>query len=123
MAHAAYAADMPVKAPMPMMAAPYNWGGWYVGGNLGYGWGDRSKPFADPSNFAGLDAYFAAGGNVTPNLKQQGVIGGGQVGYNWDGEPELGCRLGHRFPGFRDEGLGDQHGHAAGRLCYLKSVE
>src|SRR4051812_25437169 len=77
LAQAAYAADMPVKAPMPMMAAPYNWGGWYVGGNVGYGWGDRSKPIADPSFFPGLDAYFAAGGNVTPNLSQQGVIGGG----------------------------------------------
>ena len=37
----ASAADLPAKAPMvkALVVAPYNWGGWYVGGNVGYGWG------------------------------------------------------------------------------------
>jgi outer membrane immunogenic protein len=35
---AASAADMPVKAPMAPVAAPYNWNGLYLGVNGGYGW-------------------------------------------------------------------------------------
>jgi outer membrane immunogenic protein len=37
---AAMAADMPVKAPIVKAPAvmPFNWTGFYVGGNVGYGW-------------------------------------------------------------------------------------
>ena len=34
----ASAADMPVKA-RPMVVAPYNWTGFYIGATAGYGWG------------------------------------------------------------------------------------
>ena len=37
-----YAADLPVKAPAYKAAPPiaqYNWSGFYVGANVGYGWG------------------------------------------------------------------------------------
>ena len=46
-----------VKAPL----GAYSWAGPYIGGNLGYGWGDVSNSGAKPS----------------------GVLGGLQVGYNW----------------------------------------
>jgi outer membrane immunogenic protein len=87
-AHSALAADMATKAPPAPIApaAAYNWAGWYVGGNIGYGWGGSSDPnvsFADPGAAIGFAGYFAAGGNVTPDLHPTGVIGGGQVGYNW----------------------------------------
>ena len=83
-ASVASAADMAVKAPV---AVPYiyNWGGWYLGGNIGYGWGQDSDPdvtFFDGSG-VGLAANFAAGGNVRPNVRPKGVIGGVQLGYNW----------------------------------------
>jgi outer membrane immunogenic protein len=65
-AGAASAADMPArmptKAPVPYVAL-YNWTGLYIGANIGYGWGRDT-----------------AGGTST-NLN--GVIGGGQIGYNW----------------------------------------
>jgi outer membrane immunogenic protein len=64
-AGAASAADMPAR--MATKAVPYlavyNWTGFYVGANIGYGWGRDT-----------------AGGSST-NLN--GVIGGGQIGYNW----------------------------------------
>ena len=85
-AHVARAADMAMKAPPPPQPASYNWAGWYAGGNIGYGWGVPSDPgvsFVDPGPTIGFGAYFAGGGNVTPNLKPSGVIGGGQIGYNW----------------------------------------
>jgi outer membrane immunogenic protein len=88
-AHLASAADMEINAPaLPVPVAAYNWGGLYVGGNIGYGWGAASDPglsFVDPAAiFAG---YFAAGGNVTPNLNPSGLIGGGQIGFNWNLSP------------------------------------
>jgi outer membrane immunogenic protein len=79
----ASAADMAVKAPP--MAAPlsvYDWTGFYVGVNAGYGWGgntNRNIAFTDPG-IIGFAPYFAAGGNVFPGLKPQGFIGGGQIG-------------------------------------------
>jgi opacity protein-like surface antigen len=35
------AADIPMKAPIvaPPVAAVYNWTGFYIGGNAGWGWG------------------------------------------------------------------------------------
>ena len=59
----ALAADLPVKAPMMSRTevAASTWTGLYLGANLGYGW-----------------ANVGGGSN---NLS--GVIGGGQLGYNW----------------------------------------
>ena len=37
-----YAADMPVKAHVAPIAAVDPWIGWYVGGNIGYSWGNDS---------------------------------------------------------------------------------
>jgi len=61
----AFAADVPVRQQPYYKAAPapvFNWTGFYVGGHVGYGWGN---------------ADFAAGGDV------DGFLGGLQVGYNW----------------------------------------
>jgi outer membrane immunogenic protein len=85
--NSANAADMPTKAPVYKAApmATYNWAGWYVGGNVGYGWGTNSNPnvtFVDGSGI-GVAPYFALGGNVMPSVQQKGVIGGLQLGYNW----------------------------------------
>jgi outer membrane immunogenic protein len=82
----AFAADMPLKAPITAPLSTYNWAGLYVGGNVGYGWGANTNPtvsFVDPGGFAGTAGYFAAGGNVTPNVSPHGAIGGGQIGFNW----------------------------------------
>ena len=72
----ASAADMALKAPPP--ADPiWNWTGWYVGGNIGYSWGRDHGPvtFSDP--VAG--PLFS----VNNNTRLDGVIGGLQVGHNW----------------------------------------
>ena len=86
---AAFAADLPpapsyVKAPV--MAPAYNWSGFYVGGNLGYGWGINTNPaiaFGDPGAGLGTAFFFASGGNQYQNMTPRGVIGGGQFGHDW----------------------------------------
>ena len=89
----AFAADMPVKAPQaaPPPAPVYSWTGWYVGANVGYGWGRSSNnwnfsalgdtgkpgdPFCEPNGFA-----LCVSGSNSNALN--GVIGGFQFGYNW----------------------------------------
>ena len=37
MAAPALAADLPVKAPPPVLPPMYNWSGFYIGGNGGWG--------------------------------------------------------------------------------------
>jgi len=69
-AHAASAADMPVKAA-PMVAPTYNWTGCYVGANAGGGWGNDDWTFV--SGTPGNGPHFNGG------------LAGGQFGcdYQW----------------------------------------
>ena len=58
----ALAADLPrqaTKAPVAPMIPAFNWTGFYIGLNGGYGWADST--FGDANGF----------------------VGGGQIGYNW----------------------------------------
>jgi outer membrane immunogenic protein len=90
---AAFAADLPVKAPVykaPAAAPLYNWSGFYIGGNAGYGWGkantDIAYGAADP--FAGtLGADTIPPFAHSDSLKLNGPNGGGQIGYNWQFAP------------------------------------
>ena len=82
----ALAADMPVKALPPPPVVP-NWTGFYVGGNLGYSWGDASTDRNGTGTtvaFPGLipinNTYSFAGSSTQ---RMEGVIGGGQFGYNY----------------------------------------
>jgi outer membrane immunogenic protein len=90
----ASAADLAYKAaPMPMAPAPFSWTGFYIGANVGGAWTPNSggsdfgplfPPFivlapqaAIPTLIPGQLDVLGGGG------RRSGVIGGGQVGYNW----------------------------------------
>jgi outer membrane immunogenic protein len=81
-AGAALAADMPVKA-RPLAAAPIvGWSGFYIGGNVGYGWStsDGGTACIDDAGVPnGPFCQVVPGGQV----KARGALGGAQVGYNW----------------------------------------
>jgi len=75
----ASAADLPQAQPykVPAIAAPmmYNWSGFYIGGNAGYGWKNQCL---DLTAINGIGNVFAEGCTNTGG----GLIGG-QVGYRW----------------------------------------
>lgn len=79
----AVAADLAVphiitKAPPVIVDPTYNWSGFYAGLNIGYGWG-RSATTSDFIDSGGGSLLSASAGKFGLN----GVIGGGQIGYNW----------------------------------------
>jgi len=83
----ALAADMAVKAPPAPVAAiaPYGWTGFYIGGNVGYGWGDSSYSFS-ADNGAGQGLLNTGISGITPqsgSFRAKGIVGGAQLGYNW----------------------------------------
>ena len=73
----ASAADMgrPVYKATPMTVAAYNGSGLYAGVHVGYG--------ATKANFSGL------GGTSSPD--GDGLLLGGQIGYNWQAAGSPGC--------------------------------
>jgi outer membrane immunogenic protein len=79
----AAAADLPArtytKAPPPVVAAIYDWSGFYIGANGG--WGSSHKCW-DITNFP------PRGGAVIPAFREgchdaTGGVAGGQIGYRW----------------------------------------
>jgi outer membrane immunogenic protein len=78
---AASAADLPLKAAPIAPVAVYNWTGFYVGGNVGGGWGNQAVNFSGTSNILAA----IAAGQLPPSLagNPSGVIGGAQAGYNF----------------------------------------
>ncbi|HMK90868.1 MAG TPA: outer membrane beta-barrel protein [Methylocystis sp.] len=98
---AAHAADLPFAKDAPVFAPPPPpalWSGFYGGVNLGGGWaagGQNSVlPYADPAFPIGASVYGATnlfllpgGGNTSNNTG--GVVGGAQVGYNFELRPSI----------------------------------
>ena len=96
---AASAADMAprmyTKAPIPVVI--YDWTGFYIGGNVGYSWG-RASTDGTLSGTQSVSEFRTAGPTLLPGFpvvtalaslpisgraNVNGVIGGGQAGYNW----------------------------------------
>lgn len=98
--NAASAADMAprmyTKAPAPIVIV-YDWTGFYIGGNVGYSWG-RAATDGDVTGTQSVSEFRSAGPTLLPGFpvvtalaavplsgrsNVNGVIGGGQAGYNW----------------------------------------
>ena len=75
---AADAQDWTRNSPAAVAAASYNWTGFYAGGNIGYSWGHADVNANSASTFGFL---LAGLGGASP--RPDGVIGGLQIGYNW----------------------------------------
>jgi outer membrane immunogenic protein len=73
----ALAADLPLKAPPPVVAA-WNWSGFYIGGHGGYGWGHDSFTNLNDPFFGGKFPSF-----VSTGFDPKGYLGGLHAGANW----------------------------------------
>jgi outer membrane immunogenic protein len=69
-----FAAELPMKAPAATLA--YDWSGFYIGANIGYGSG--SADWTNQTNTTLFGDYL--GGTFSHNMS--GKIGGAQLGYN-----------------------------------------
>jgi len=81
----ASAADLPYRAPAaaPAYVAAPTWTGLYVGANVGYSAG--RSPISSTTTLVGVPpTVFLAG---TSDTSVNGAIGGGQIGYNWQFNP------------------------------------
>jgi outer membrane immunogenic protein len=73
----AFAADLPAAMPTkaPAYVPAWSWSGFYIGGNLGGAWARASD--TETATFPGGTIVTGTSETLT------GVIGGGQIGYNW----------------------------------------
>lgn len=74
------AADLrPVyKAPPAPAPVAYNWSGFYIGGNVGFGWAESKA-----SRFAVNGMVVPPTPPIDPTFDRDGWFGGGQIGWNW----------------------------------------
>ena len=97
---AASAADLPRRAAPPVFTPVpvFTWTGFYAGFNAGYGFGvqdDGAAPVVGVNSLTGLvrpgqTAVIAFGGNS----RNDGFVGGGQIGYNYQLTPGAGVVIG-----------------------------
>jgi outer membrane immunogenic protein len=115
---AVLAADLPVTPPPPVYV-PYSWTGIYLGINLGLG-GDRFQyPF---SVSVPAIATFASG---NASITSSGIIGGGQIGYNWEfgNNVVLGFETDFDGAGIRGKATANLNGIALGAVPFGAAIQ
>ena len=89
---AALTADLPAPLPSPPVYVPpspvYNWTGFYIGGNLGFGWnGGGNSDISDTFGSAfstNTNAQFLGGAQVGVNYEfWGGVVVGAEAMFDW----------------------------------------
>jgi len=118
----ASAADLPRKAPAAPARAPvYGWSGFYVGGNVGGGWGKSDVDFTP--NDTGASSLFFPGGPPSVSMKSSGALGGLQVGYNWQFNPNWLVGLEGDFDFSGVKGAGTAAGLGFGQFPFTLSAD
>jgi outer membrane immunogenic protein len=92
-ANAASAADLAARPYVPAPPVPvFSWTGFYIGGQVGTGWGTSQTDVDVGNTFIGapvnqtVNQLIAGNLNLSvplPQVQMNGFLGGGQVGYNW----------------------------------------
>jgi outer membrane immunogenic protein len=80
----AFAADLSLKpiynpAPTAPALATYNWTGFYIGGNVGYGWSHRNLT----NTITGTSGGTQLSASNSASDHGRGWLGGGQIGFNY----------------------------------------
>jgi len=82
---AAAAADLPSrKGPLEVIVPPpaISWSGFYVGLNAGYAFNNSDSTFHNAATFPPFLPQIGQGATGVVSVKNDGFIGGGQIGYN-----------------------------------------
>ena len=80
---------MATAVAAPNTPNPPSWTGFYVGGNIGYSWGEARTDIAGDAIFASTSGVILGGlpwrtpFALSDRARLEGVIGGGQIGYNF----------------------------------------
>ena len=109
----ALAADLPYKAPppAPVMIPVVNWTGFYIGINGGYSWGKAGRELSFFNPLTGIQIIPPVGSGATSDSNLNGVVFGGQLGYNW--------QSGNWVFGFETDAQWTGQRGTASRLCGL----
>ena len=67
----------------PVMEEQCNWTGFYIGAHVGYGWGDLKWTDTDTGGLGEEGGLGPEGPEVLVEQSADGVIAGGQIGYNY----------------------------------------
>jgi outer membrane immunogenic protein len=128
----ATAADLarPVYRRPVVVAAPvYTWTGFYVGGNVGGSWGNAR------TDIAGSGTFVNAPGSIIPitnppttfadsqTQRLNGVIGGGQVGYNYQFSPRWVLGFEADIQGSGERGSNTFADPLSGTICFAFPCE
>ena len=85
----ANAADLPVKVkPPPIVTVPaYSWTGFYFGANIGGGWSNKDVDYVPNDPLSTIFFYTNNSAPPPASASNSGLIGGLQLGYNWQLSP------------------------------------
>lgn len=70
-----------LAAPPPASVPIYSWTGFYVGANIGGGWGNQSVDYT-PNDPMAVFLFVAGGAPPPASFTSSGIIGGIQIGYD-----------------------------------------
>ena len=79
------AASMVAFTPVALADSPppvFSWTGFYIGVNIGGGWGDRDVNYT-PNDMLAYFMFLYGAEPPPASFRSSGVIGGIQLGYNW----------------------------------------
>jgi len=123
----ASAADMPIRAPaVAPIAPPITWTGFYVGGNIGYSWGRAQTDFSgntvttqtfNPGIPVTVTNFPASPFADSHKQSLNGVIGGGQIGLNYQFSPKWVVGFEFDFQGSGQRGSSTVSDPLAGAFC------
>jgi outer membrane immunogenic protein len=117
----ALAADQAVRVnrrPVVVAAPIYSWTGFYVGGNVGGSWGNARTDMAGSATTAVIGASpFPVAFADSQTQRLNGVIGGGQVGYNYQFSPRWVLGFEADIQGSGERGSNTFADPFSGRLC------
>lgn len=131
-----FAADLPSrKEPIVTPPSPPMWTGFYAGLNIGYGVGTsnsittsgapydpwaQSQSFFSPTRWTERSQAFSAANSSSFSISQAGVLGGGQIGYNYLYRDTYLVGVETDFQGSGISGSGSQYSLVSDELYYLK---